>query len=334
MMAKKRDPLELLKSDRNQAFSLAQRKGGTQTRALLRKAQKKLNARLRGVEGLSGAGPDSFTAAQLRTTLAQIRYALAEIRGGVQNVVIDDGKITAEKAAAHTLEYIQRADQQFTGIAQRLPIREAAVLDHAVKGTESSILRRLVGDKKKGPGVLDRYGERTIENFEKRLQMRFLAKTPWEDVRNELIADSPFLQEAPAHWAERIVRTEIMAAHNRAQFEGLRAVNKEVGGGMLKILVSTFDGRTGADSYALHGQIRRPTQAFEDWYHAYQHPPNRPNDRETVVPHNMAWPIPPTLAWKSDAEVSARWVQLGNKRALPARPRMTTVPLDKIGKAA
>ena len=37
--------------------------------------------------------------------------------------------------------------------------------------------------------------------------MRFLAKTPWADVRNELIAESPFLQDKPAHWAERIVRT-------------------------------------------------------------------------------------------------------------------------------
>lgn len=333
-MARMKDPLTLLKSDRNQAFALAQRKGGAQTRKLLKEAQKKLNARLRGVEGLKGPGADSFTAAQLRGTMAQIRHALAEIRGGVQGVVVDDGKLTAEKAAQHTLEYIQRADQTFSGIASRLPIREAAVLDHAVKGTESSILRRLIGDKKKGQGILDRYGERTVDDFEKRLQMRFLAKTPWADVRNELIADSPFLQEAPAHWAERIVRTEIMAAHNRAQFEGLRAVNKEVGGGMLKILVSTFDGRTGADSYAVHGQIRRPTQAFEDWYHAYQHPPNRPNDRETVVPHNMAWPLPPSLAWKSDSEVSARWTQLGNKKALPRRPLMTTVPLDKIGKAA
>lgn len=333
-MARRNDPLAILKSDRNQAFALAQVKGGAQTRKLLQKAQRELNARLRRVEGLKGPGKDSFTSTQLRTTLAQIRHALAEIQSGVSDVVVDDGKLTAEKAAQHTLEYIKRADQSFTGVANRLPIREAAVLDHAVKGTESSILRRLMGDKKKAPGILDRYGENTIDDFEKRLQMRFLAKTPWEDVRNELIATSPFLQEAPAHWAERIVRTEIMGAHNRAQFEGLRAVNKEVGGSMLKILAATFDSRTGADSYALHGQIRKPTQAFQDWYHSYQHPPNRPNDRETVVPHNMAWPIPPNLAWRSDSEVNARWIQLGNKKSLPARPKMTTVPLDKIGKAA
>lgn len=328
------NPLTLLKTDRNQAFRLARSKGVRSTRRLLRESQRKLDKRLRHVEGLSGAGKESFTAAQLRTTLAQIRHALAEIQTGVKGVVLEDGKLSAEQAANHTLEYIQRADQSFTGIAQRLPIREASMLDHAIKGTESSILRRLVGDKRSGPGILERYGENAIGQFEKRLQMRFLAKTPWADVRNELIADSPFLQQAPAHWAERIVRTEVMAAHNRAQWEGLRTVNKQVGGGMLKILVATFDSRTGADSYAVHGQIRRPSQAFADWTHLYQHPPNRPNDRETVVPHNMDWPIPPALRWRTDGEVSARWSMLGNKKALPRRPTMTTVPLDKIGKAA
>ena len=331
----KRDPLQILKADRNQALKLAQVKGVKQTRRMLREAQTTLNKRLRHVEGLRGAGKESFTAAQLRATLAQINSVLAEIKGGIRTTVVDDGKLTAERAAQHTLEYIQRADQKFTGIGQRLAIREAAVLDHAVKGAESSVLRRLMGEGgKEAKGILERYGTNVVASFEERLRMRFLAKTPWNDVRNELIAESRFLQDAPAYWAERIVRNEVMAAHNRAQYEGLRAVNKEVGGGMLKILAATFDNRTAADSYAVHGQIRRPHEAFEDWHHAYAHPPNRPNDRETVVPHNMEWPIPTELAWKSDAEVNARWLEQGNKQALPPRPRMTTVPLDKIGRLA
>lgn len=330
----KPNPLHLLKSDRTQALELARTKGVEQTVGLLKSAQAKLNRRLRQVEGLRGAGADSFTAAQLRTTLAQLKLAVGEVQRGVRDVVVDDGKRTAEQAAKHTLEYIQRADQRFTGIAQRLPIREAQVLDHAVKGTESSILRRLLGDSVKGPGILERYGVETVQRFEERLQMRFLAKVPWADVRKELIADSPFLQEQPAYWAERIVRTELMGAHNRAQFEGIRAVNREVGGGMLKVLVATFDSRTAADSYAVHGQIRRPHEAFETWYGRMQHPPARPNDRETVVPHNVDWPLPAALEWKSDAEVAARWALEGNKRAMPPRPLMTTVPLDTIGKPA
>lgn len=328
-----RDPLKILDVDRRQALTLARKKGVGETARMLRKAQRELNKRLRTVEGLQGAGKDSFTAAQMRTTLAQISAAIREIQGTMRSTVVDEGKQTAERATEHTLQYIQRADQRFTGIASRLPIREAAVLDHAVNRTNSSVLQRLLGTKKR-KGILERYSENTIRQFEERLQMRFLAKKPWADVRNELIADSPFLQEQPAHWAERIVRTEVMAAHNRAQFEGMRAVNREIGGGMLKILAATFDNRTGADSYAQHGQIRRVSEAFQDWNHLYQSPPNRPNDRETMVPHNIDWPLPPQLTWKSDGEVQARWTMLGNKRALPPRPKMTTVPLDSIGKPA
>lgn len=328
-----KDPLKILDVDRRQALLLARKTGVNKTVRMLRRAQKQLDKRLRTVEGLKGAGKDSFTAAQMRVTLAQIRIAVAEVQGEMKSTVTAEGKQTAERATQHTLQYIQRADQRFTGIGQRLPIREAAVLDHAIAGTNSSMLQRLLGTKAK-KGILTRYGESTIRQFEEKLQQRFLAKQPWADVRNELIASSPFLQQQPAHWAERIVRTEVMAAHNRAQFEGMRAVNKEIGGGMLKILAATFDSRTAADSYALHGQIRRVTEAFQDWDHLYQSPPNRPNDRETMVPHNIDWPLPAQLAWKTDGEVQARWTQQGNKKALPRRPKMTTVPLDSIGKPA
>lgn len=332
-MPSRMTPLQLLKLDRRQALELAHTKGVSATYTILRRAQADLVKRLRQAEGLSGPGRDSFTAAQLRTTLAQIRHIIAEVNRGVRGVVVDEGKQTAEKAAVHVVDYVKRADERFRGVRRPLAIREAAVLDHAVSGTESSILRRLLGTDK-AQGILSRYGTNTLTHFEERLQKRMLTRASLDEVRAELIAESPFLQEKPRYWAERIARTEIMNAHNRAQWEGLRATNKEVGGGMLKILVATFDSRTGADSYAVHGQIRRPHEAFQDWSHNYQHPPNRPNDRETVVPHNLDWPIPASLRWKSDGEVASRWAALGNKRALPARPLMTTVPLDKIGKPA
>lgn len=89
-----------------------------------------------------------------------------------------------------------------------------------------------------------------------------------------------------------------------------------------------------SDSYAVHGQIRKPEEAFQSWFGFYQHPPNRPNDREVVVPHRMSWPIPPYLAWKTDAQVIARWHYDGRKGHPPPRPKMTTVPLEQFGKQA
>lgn len=333
-MKKKHEPLTLLRTNRLQAIDRTNAAVEKRVRSMLERAQRSLNERIRQVEGLRGPGSDSFTAAQLRTTLAQIKHVLGELNPQMKLEVLNAGKLSAEESVSATLAYINRADQRFTGIAQRLPINEAKIMDRALQGTNSSVLRRLIGDSKAGPGILKRYGENVIERFETRLQTRFLAKTPWADVRNEIVADSEFLQQAPAHWAERIVRNEVMNAHNRAQFESMRVINKDVGGGMLKILSATFDDRTSADSYAVHGQIRRVGEAFQDWNHMYQHPPNRPNDREVVVPHNMDWPLPEALAWRSDSEVSARWRQEGRKGSPPSRPNMTTVPLDKIGKSA
>lgn len=326
------DPLATLNRSREDAIKLAHQKGVSETVKLLQQAQRELDARLRQVL-TTGPGDESFTAAQLRSSLVQIRATLHDLRPGLKGKIIEAGNLAGSEAAAAAVRYMQEAQGRFVGINRRLPLKEATLFDRAVRGTEASILQRLEDDQKAGPGILTRYGDAVVERFEKRLQQRFLQGKPWADVRNELIADSPFLQQAPASWAERIVRTEVMGAHNVANLETMKGAEDLVGG-MLKILAATFDGRTAADSYAVHGQVRRVSEPFEDWYHAYQHPPNRPNDREVVVPHNMAWPIPPELEPKSDAEVSARWMQEGRKGSPPRRPNMSTVPRAQIGTAA
>lgn len=326
------DPAAVLRATRLDANALAQRAGHKRLLSVLRRAQADLDARLRRAEGLGGPGRDSFSAAQMRAALEQVRVVLRDLKGGMRSVVLDQGELAAGRSVDETLRYLRAAERRFTGVSQRLPLREAAMLDRAVKGTESSLLHRLESDPKRGPGILDRYGDQVVQKFEENLQQRFIARQPWEQTRNALIADSPFLQQAPAHWAERIVRTEVMGAHNRASWETIRFADEELGG-VVKILSATFDNRTGADSFAVHGQIRRPDQAFESWFGLYQHPPNRPNDREVVVPHRLAWPIPGNLAWKSDSEVAGRWAEEGRKGSPPRRPKMTTVPLDRFGRS-
>ena len=48
-------------------------------------------------------------------------------------------------------------------------------------------------------------------------------------------------------------------------------------------LVAVFDDRTGEDSKFVHSKVRRLMEPFHDRVRDYQHPPNRPNDREVVV---------------------------------------------------
>lgn len=123
-----------------------------------------------------------------------------------------------------------------------------------------------------------------------------------------------------------------MGAYNRAGWEANREADDQLGD-MVKILSATFDDRTGSDSFAVHGQIRRPDEAFESWFGLYQHPPNRPNDREIVVPHRISWPIPEYLKWRADDEIKARWTREKRKGPPPERPKMTTIEIDQFGRA-
>lgn len=331
---KRGSPLEILQRSRERALDFAGRAGAARMRHVLEKAQRDLEQRLRQAEGLGGPGAQSFTAGQLRATLAQVRDVLrATALPAMRDDILDVGKMAAESGAQSTIEYIKAADKEFRGLGRSLAIDNAALYDQAIRGSEASILRRIGSnpDDPRQPGVLQRYGLNTVGAFEDVLQQRLIAQKPWADVRNELIANSPFLQGQPMYWAERIVRTEVMGANNFANVETIAAVNEQLGD-MVKINSATFDSRTSADSYAVHGQIRRTNEAFDSWFGAFMHPPDRPNDRSVVVPHRIAWPIPAGLRPKSDGEVAARWAAEGRKGSPPARPKISTVPLEQFGK--
>lgn len=332
MAARKSSPAEVLRQARLQSERMVTGMGRRRLMKLLDKAQRDLNKRLSAATGLRGPGADSFTAAQLQVTMRQIQDVITHLNSGVKQLVVDQSKTAADKATGKLLNYMDRAERKFA-IGQVLPLKEAEVLDKVSRGAESSALRRLVSDQGKAkPGILKRYGVATIGKFEDTLQLAFATRKPWSDVRAELVEKSPFLKAAPAHWAERIVRTETMGAYNRASQDAI-AVAQETLGDMVKILSATFDDRTGWDSYQVHGQIRLTEEPFEWAGRKYMHPPNRPNDREVIVPHRMSWPIPVSLKPKSDGEVSARYYQQRKTGSPSARPTMSTVPLDAFPKA-
>ena len=336
MAAGKKERVEIardaLESSRRSALRLGEQAGGKQTKALLEKAARDLRERL---DVLSTRGLDeSFTAAQLRSALMQVQAVLGPLVRGMKGVIIDSAAFSAEQAASHAIDYMQTAERAFKGVSQPLPLDAARMLSKASQGANASVLRRLALGADGTPakrGVLERYGLETIEHFEKAMQVGLIAKKSWRDIREDLTEESPFLQGAPAHWAQRIVRTEVMGAYARGAVESIKETDKQLGD-MVKILSATFDERTGSDSYAVHGQIRRPGEPFESWYGPYDAPPNRPNDREVVTPHRIAWPIPPYLEWKDEEQIAARWEWEGRKGAPPERPEMTTVPLERFGR--
>ncbi len=325
-------PFEVLQRDREAANRFAAESSKARTKRLLERAQMELVQRLAQA---GGAGSDSFTAAQMRVALVQVRETLRALTQGVLSEALDLGARGAERGVQSTVDYIGRAEAQHRGIARPLPFDTALMFDRVARGSRASILRRLGSDPNSpaGAGVLGRYGANVFSKFEQAMQQRLLQGKSWAEARGDLAAASPFLRGAPEFWTERILRTETMNAHGGAAQEALTQVESVVGQ-MLKILCATFDNRTASDSYAVHGQIRRPNEAFTSWYGPYMHPPNRPNDREVVVPHNMSWALPKNLEPMSDAQVAARWAQEGRKGSPPPRPLMSTVDRALIGKTS
>lgn len=324
-----RRPLDTLNANRLAALRYADRTGRRRLRALLARSQKELEQRLKGVKG------DTFTAVQMKAALVQVRALLGDLQGGLARTVVDSAGATALRASKGALAFFDQAEQQFRGTAGRpIAVNKAMVFDRAVNGARSSVLNRLSQSPrtKEGLGIIKRYGARVVEGFERTLATRMVTKAPWAEVRQQLVEQSTFLKGQPMSWAERILRTEVMYAHNLANLDTMRAVDEQVGGGSVKILAATFDDRTGADSYAVHGQIRRLDEPFEWWGGDYMNPPNRPDDREVVVPHRIGWPIPAALKWRSDGEVAARWAEEKRKGAPPPRPRMTTIPLEQFSR--
>ena len=333
-------PKDVLTLNRQIAFKLADSVGKRRTLDVLEKAQATLVKRLAQVQ----PGQGTFTAVQRDVTLRQVQDTVRALNGDMRTVLLDQADSMADAATEGLFQYLHVAGKEFTGVSGiPLALREAAVLDRAHMGARSSVLYRLgtSGDPDSAleneeehrakQGILDRYGIATIGQFEELLQQGMLTQKPFSEIRDELVSASPFLQGQPKFWAERMVRTESMGAYNRAGWEGIREADDELGD-MVKILSATFDERTGWDSYQVHGQIRRPDEAFEWADGLYQSPPNRPNDREIVVPHRISWPIPPYLKWKSDEEVLECYMRQRKKGTPGPRPEMTTVPMEEFGK--
>jgi hypothetical protein len=345
------NPSQILKINRLQALALADRVGQAEVKKILRQATEDLSRRLDSAIHTKASSPTTIR--EMQATLGQLRDLVTAVSRNLGRATVKTGKDAAEAGASALYDYMSVAQKAYGLPSRPLAIREAFMFSRAVSGAETSILRSLAtkqeeSEKKsedpdpdageqvppqmmRKEGVLSRYSMETIGQFESILQNGILTGEAWADTRAKLVDRSPFLQGAPASWAERIIRTETMRAFNRSGWESIRAADDELGD-MCKILCATFDDRTGWDSYQVHGQIRMPDEAFEWAEGFYQHPPNRPNDREVVLPHRISWQIPPELSWRPEGEVFAAWRRDRRRGAPPARPEMTTIPLDRFAR--
>ena len=338
-----KDLASLMMLNRDMAMKIIEKSSNKHLLKILQKAEKSLQKRIE--ESIKLGDYDNFTKLHLQLVLSQLREVMRPMIADMKGLIINNSKEVAKYAAIETMNYVREAEKKYRGNIDIpiLRLREAMILDNVVNRTESSQLRRLmtsgepnaklVNNHPGKAGILQRYGSNVVSKFEEILQQRMLTNTHWETVKKELIKASPFLMKKEpgiaTKWAERILRTEAMYANNAANLQTINELNEDLED-MVKILAATFDFRTGADSIAVHGQIRYLHEPFESWYGFYMSPPNRPNDREIVVPHRLSWPLPIELKWRSDAEIQARWILEKRTKPIPPRPKMTTIPLSKF----
>ena len=238
---------------------------------------------------VGGPLSETPTAIQLRAMLAQMDAPLEALSGRIHRHLRDVAGTAAELGARHGVDEFKRLEKHFTGTTPVLPLEEAAVLGDLVSDVDASLLRR-------HQLVTNTWGASAIANMERALSVGTLAGKPLMGLIDDVMKKGGVLDEE--RWkAERIVRTESAYAHGNSKFQAMKRTQEDLGIVLHKRLISTFDDRTGDDSFLQHGQTVPVDKPFS-WKHkkggawvvtTYMHPPNRPNDREVVIPWDPEW---------------------------------------------
>ena len=278
--------------------------------ALLSRADAELGRRLTAAN--AGPGSASFSAASAAAYRRQLGAVVDQVKAGVSDAMAPQRAAVWAQGVQATTAALSGLETAFTGVTSRAPrIREALQFDPDTSRRASSVLRSSLTS-------VDRYGVAMIGEFESHLALGFaagLTQTQMIELltghggpRGEVslrarveagqvirtqtaqIPEGLFVQRR--YWAQRIVRTESANAYNAARMDRMDAMRGEFPT-MKKKILAHFDRRTAMDSVGVHGEVRDvagPNSYFVDGAgRVYEHPPARPNDRETVIPWLEEW---------------------------------------------
>lgn len=230
---------------------------------------------------LKTLAPGKFTSTEVASKLVQVRAIQRVVAGqlgtGMGNVLTKQGKISSKVARASLIQQIAEAEHLYglrpVKLAEATGVLAPGLLEHY----QTSRLR---------------YGSQAITDMRASLSQSLLMGESIAQA-SERMAQRLVLEP---YRAERIARTETSLAGHRAELEMMRQVAAD-GDPWRKELVTLFDNRTGADSVKVHGQQRDLEELFHspDLGTDFLHPPDRPNDRGTMifVPVDIPGPMPP-----------------------------------------
>lgn len=235
--------------------------------AIATEIQQRLEARLKSISR------GRWATLEAKLVLTQVR-AVTEILGAEQGQRMGTelerlGRLAAQVGRDGLIDQVTALGSRYQGAVRRL-----------VDTTQASELL--------DPGLLEyyrvsrqTYGAEVITKMRGTLARAAMSGKTVSQTWEELSADVGI---TPAR-AERIVRTEqSFARHRRQQLDLIDTYGNDAEELWRKQLVATIDSRTGEDSVFVNGQTRKLMDEFQDNEgRKYQHPPNRPNDREVVI---------------------------------------------------
>lgn len=233
----------------------------------------------------------TFESQHLRQVLIQVSDAARALEGKLVDHMQSTGRLAGGLAPRHLTHMVGTLEQQYGRMTPVIQATQAAV----VRGVYPKIAPTLLDRYKQSAKY---YGPQAVGAIRNGLARSIIQGDTVDEAIDRVVgADGLFERQ---RWrADRIVRTEMSwsygVVNQRSMLELRPAVPR-----MQKRLVTTFDVRTGEDSEELNGQTVPVDQPFvwhvKDSHGAptgkvvrYMQPPNRPNDREVVIPWIDGW---------------------------------------------
>jgi hypothetical protein len=256
-----------------------------------------------------GRGSTSFTYHHLQMALAQLKAGQIY----VNDAMLGELNAATREAQVESLHGLVRdykkLEKHFSGHAPILPIEEAARFAGVIDKSRGSLLRQhSTSVRRFGMNVIDGVQEQMAVSLASGETLDGAITRVHSTIKGEFYA------------AERIARTETAWSVNSTHNDGIKEIAKED-----PALLSQWtefcgpdgaplDDRVGVDSIALAGQVAAPgdlftmpaTAPFPDAKgntqvspslvgKSWEFPPNRPNDRATILPWKKDWGRP---GWK------------------------------------
>lgn len=309
----------------NEQVSQLSGTGLAKVASLLREAEQELARDLSKVLARVG-GDATFTAQMYRNALMQIRASLMAIQARspmLANVLKFGATQASIMATKHLIKEVEVFSKLFEGTVRPIALESASLLAEGSKTLwprfHSSSVRYAgqVGEDIRRQLAVGVVRGETVDQLTVRLVRLGGPKghvwthkaPPQPGARGELISEGLFRRYG--HWAERLVRTELVNSYNVLALEGIDQLNADAEDGddiYKKRWDAAIDGRTCEFCKSLDHVVVATDKPFQ---RGVMHPPLHPRCRCAVVAWHESWTETASLFAEKRDQRASRVQSLG-----------------------